>query len=294
MNRGRRRRRAPVALAACLLAGCTGVADLHIPTPPAGSASGAGATTTVTSDLTAVSLVPVGSTPPTAVVLTPGAASLSGIVTGPTGPIGGATVLVERLVGDSVGGKTVAAQADGTWKLGGIKGGRYRVRAWRPPDLAMLTPQVVFLGAADNPSVTLPLMAYNGQSVTAAIAPSPPQVGQAATLVVQATQQAVGGDGVVRAGPLTGSTVFVLAAGNVLLTGTNPGPTDAGGKLAVLLTCVTAGPVGLSASLDGLTTFPLTVPDCVPAAVPAPPGTPTTTGPGGTATTVKPPTSTVP
>lgn len=293
MNRRRRQRLAPVALAACLLAGCTGVADLHIPTPPASSASGAGATTTLTSDLTAVSLNPVGSTPPTAVVLTPGAASLSGIVIGPTGPLGGATVLVERLVGDSVGGKTVAAQADGTWKLGGIKGGRYRIRAWRPPDLTMLTPQVVLVGATDNPSVTLPLLAYNGQSVTATIAPSPPQVGQAATLVVQATQQAVGSDGVVRAGPLTGSTVFVLAAGNVLLTGTNPGPTDAGGKLAVLLTCVTAGPVGLSASLDGLTTFPLTVPDCVPGAVPPPPVTPTT-GPGGTSTTVKPPTSRVP
>jgi hypothetical protein len=293
VNRGLRRRLAPAAVTASLLASCTGVADLHIPTPPVGSPNAAGATTTVTSDLTAVSLNPVGSTPPTAVVLTPGDASLSGIVTGPTGPIGGATVLVERLVGDSVGGKTVAAQADGTWKLGGIKGGRYRIRAWRPPDLAMLTPQVVLLGATDNPSVTLPLMAYNGQSVTAAVAPSPPQVGQAATLVVQATQQAVGGDGIVRAGPLTGSNVFVLAAGNVLLTGTNPGPTDAGGKLAVLLTCVTAGPVGLSASLDGLTTFPLTVPDCVPAAVPAPPSTPTT-GPGGTATTVKPPTSTVP
>ncbi len=167
----------------------------------------------------------------------------------------------------------MSTQADGTWKVAGIKGGRYRIRAWRPPDLSLLTPQILLVGATDNPSVTLALMAYNGQSVVAAVAPTPPQVGQVTTLVVQATQQAVGGDGVVRAGPLVGSNVLVLAAGNVVLTGTNPGPTDAGGRLALLLTCATAGPVGLSASLDGLTTFPLTIPDCVPAAVTAPPNT---------------------
>ncbi|MDQ6616400.1 MAG: hypothetical protein M3083_17085 [Actinomycetota bacterium] len=269
------------ATAALLVAGCTGIADLHIPTPPPSPSPAVGATTTVTSDLTAVTLTPVGSTPPTTVVLTPGGASLAGIVTGPTGPVGGATVLVERLVGDSIGAKAVSAQPDGSWRLGGIRGGRYRVRAWHSPDLTLMTPQILLLGAKDNQSVNLTLMAYNGQSLSAALVPSPPFVGQPSTLVIQATQQVVGGDGVVRGGALAGASIFAVAAGNVVLAGNNPGTTDASGRLALLMGCVSGGPVGLSASLNGLTTFPLSVADCgVPLAPPA--------------TTVKPPTSSVP
>jgi hypothetical protein len=265
---------------AVTLAGCSGVANLHIPVPPSTVKPDSSATT-VTTDLTGVNLTPVGSTPPTTVVLTPGAASLSGIVTGPAGVVGGATVLVERLVGDSVGAKAVPTGPDGTWKLAAIRGGRYRVRAWRAPDLALTTPQILLLGAKDNQNLTLTLMSYNGQNLTAAIAPSPPVVAQLTTLVVQATQQTVGGDGVVRGAPLAGATVLVFAAGNVVLAGTNPGTTDAGGRMTLGMGCSSIGPVGLSATINSTTTFPLTVPDCAL----APPVVTTTP------TTFKPPTS---
>jgi hypothetical protein len=275
---GRRRwMTAATAAAVLLVAGCTGVADLHIPTPPSTAHDASGSTTTVTSDLTGISLAPVGSTPPTTVVLTPGAASLSGIVIGPAGPAPGALILVERLVGDSVGGKVVPAAPDGTWKLPGIRGGRYRVRAWRAPDLSMTTPQILLLGAKDNQNVNLTLMAFNGQNLTAAIAPTPPTVGQVSTLVIQATQQTVGSDGVVRGAPLPGANVFAFAAGTVVLSGTNPGTTDAGGRMVLSLECSSFGPVGLSGSINSLNTFSLTIPDCT-IFVP-PPVTTTTTAP---------------
>ncbi len=262
-------------------AGCTGIANLHIPTPPstvAGDATG----TTVTTDLTGVALAPLPSAPPATVSLIPGNASLSGIVTGPLGVVPGATVLLERLVGDSVGAKTVTAAADGTWKMMGILGGRYRVRAWRAPDLALTAPQILLLGAKDNQNLTLTLMSYSGQNLTAAVAPSPPLVGQVTRLVIQATQQTVGGDGVVRGAPLPGVSIFAFAAGNVVLAGTNPGTTDAGGRLSLSLGCSSVGPVGLSATINVATTFPLAVPDCV-VFVPPP-----------VVTTVRPPTSSVP
>ncbi len=265
-----------------LLAGCTGIANLHIPTPP-NTQAGQGATTTVTQVLSGVSLAPVAPAPSTTVVLVGGQASLSGIVVGPSGPVPGATVYVERLVGDSVGAKAVPTAPDGTWKLPGILGGRYRIRAWHAPDLALTTPQILLLGVKDNPNVTLTLMAYNGQNLTAAVAPSPPQVGQVASLVLQATQQVVGGDGVVRGAPLPGASVLVFAAGNVVLAGTNPGITDATGRMALQMGCATVGPVGLSATVNSLTSFPLTVADC---SIFVPPVT--------TATTVKPPSSSVP
>jgi hypothetical protein len=265
-----------------LMAGCTGIANLHIPTPP-NTQAGEGATTTVTQALSGVSLAPVAPSPPTTVVLVGGQASLSGIVVGPSGAVPGATVYVERLVGDSVGAKAVPTAPDGTWKLPGILGGRYRIRAWHAPDLALTTPQILLLGLKDNPSVTLTLTAYNGQNLTAAVAPSPPLVGQVATLVLQATQQVVGNDGVVRGAPLPGASVLVFAAGNVVLAGTNPGITDATGHLTLQMGCATVGPVGLSATVNSLTSFPLTVADC---SVFVPPVT--------TTTTVKPPSSSVP
>jgi hypothetical protein len=272
-----------VVVAGFLLAGCTGIADLHIPIPPSTASTVAGAATTASVDPSAVSLPSLASTPPTTVVLLSGNASLSGIVTGPSGVVGGATVLVERLVGDSVGAKAVPTAADGTWKLIGIRGGRYRVRAWRSPDLALTTPQILLLGAKDNQSLNLTLVPYNGQNLTASIAPNPPLVGQVATLVIQATVQTVGGDGVVRGAPLPGANVFVFAAGNVVLAGTNPGTSDSGGRLTLSLGCSSIGPVGLSASINGLTTFPLTLADCAAFAPPV-----------SSASTVRAPTSSVP
>jgi hypothetical protein len=201
------------------------------------------------------------------------------------GPVGGATVLVERLVGDSVGAKTVATAADGSWHLTGILGGRYRVRAWRPPDLTVITPQILLVGRTDNASVALNLMTYNGVSLSATVAPNPPQVGVPTTVVVQATQQVVGSDGVVRAGPFAGATLAISGAGAVVFVGTNPSPTDATGRLTLIMGCVTPGPVGLAGTFDGVTSIPIPVPDCTAAAAPTPS---TVTSPTVTPTTLRP------
>jgi Carboxypeptidase regulatory-like domain len=279
--RGRARRAlvaTAMAMAALLVAGCSGLANLNIPTPASTVPSPGAPATTVVTDLSGVSLTPVPSAPPPPVLLTPGTASLSGIVTGPSGVVAGATVLVERLVGNAVGSKTVTAGADGTWMLPGILGGLYRVRAWMAPALDLTTPTVLLLGAGQTMQVSLTLMSYNGQSVSATISPSPPEVGQVATLIVEATQQAVGNDGIVRATALPGANIFVSAAGDVVLAGTNPGTSNAAGQMQLALGCSSVGPVGLSATLDGLNTFALTVPDCsvfvapitIPTTIPAP------------------------
>ena len=171
---GRGRRWLVGAAAIVVIAGCSNIANLHIPTPPPGSPNGVGATTTTAvSNFTGDALPTLASTPPTSVALTPGTATLSGIVLGPSGVVGGATVLVERLVDNSVGSKSVVAMADGTWKLPNILGGLYRVRAWQSPDLDLTTPQLVLLPAGGTQSVNLTLMSYSGQSANAAISPSP-------------------------------------------------------------------------------------------------------------------------
>jgi len=131
----------------------------------------------------------------------------------------------------------------------------------------MTAPQVLELGAGGNQNANLTLLSFNGQSVSATIVPSPPQVGQPATLTIQATQETVGTDGVIRGSALPGANISVIAAGNVVLAGTNPGTTGSGGQLVLSLDCSSVGPVGLTATVDGLNSYPLTVPDC---AVPIP------------------------
>jgi hypothetical protein len=264
---GRAQRRWLVALtvtvALTVVAGCSNIANLHIPTPPPGSPDGVGATTTTAvSNFTTDSLPILPTRPPPTVPLTPGTASLTGLVIGPAGVVSGATILVERLVNDVVGSKTVAAAADGTWKLANIIGGLYRIRAWQAPDLDLVTPQLVLLPAGGTQSVDLTLMTYSGQSANAVVSPSPPIVGEVAIVAVQVLAETVGNDGVVRGSPLVGANVDVVAAGNVVLAGTNPGTTNSQGAMALDLGCSSVGPVGLSALVNGITSFPLVVADC--------------------------------
>ena len=253
-----------VALLVVLLAGqCTGVGNLSFPEPPS-TVAAPDATTTVIPDLTGVSITPVAAAAPTTVALTGGKASLSGVVIGPTGAIPSATVLVERLVGDAVGGTTIPTGADGTWKLTGIRGGRYRIRAWRAPDLALTTPQILFLAGTDNQTLSLNVSQFSatGTAAAATVVPNPPVIGMVATLTVQITSQVVGNDGVVRSSGIPGDQVSLTDAGNVVIAGANPGTTDASGRVAWQIGCVSTGPEGMQAVVNGINSYPLVTPDC--------------------------------
>jgi hypothetical protein len=262
---------------------CTGVGNLSFPVPPS-TVAAPDATTTVVPDLSGVSIAPVVAAVPTTVSLTPGKAGLSGVVIGPGGPVPSATVLVERLVGDAVGATSVPTGADGSWKLTGIRGGRYRIRAWRAPDLALTTPQILFLGGTDNQSLALNVSQFNANgstdTLTATVTPNPPPVGIVATLTVQIMSQVVGNDGVVRFAPIPGDQVSLTDAGNVVIAGANPGTTDAGGRVSWQIGCVSPGPESIQAVVNGITSYPLTTPDCSNVGI-----VPPTTAAGSSSTT---------
>lgn len=254
-----------LALLALVVRGCegTGVRNLSFPTPPA-TAPGSGGDTTTTGipDLTKISLAPVPTGPPRSVPIGPGPAALLGVVIGPTGPVGGAIVHAERLVGDAVGAANIATLPDGTWKMTGVLGGRYRIRAWRAPDLALTTPQILYLRGSETQNLSLSLTTFNGVSASAVVTPSPPLLGQTVNLVVQVSTQTVGNDGVVRAAPLPASMVDITSAANVTIVGTRPATADANGRVNWLLVCTTPGPQVLGVTVDGVNNFPLTTADC--------------------------------
>lgn len=213
-------------------------------------------------------------------VLGPGQASLSGTVTDPTGAaVGGATVEVQRLVGYLSATAMLTTGADGTWTLPNILGGRYRVLAWRAPDLALPKADVFFLNDGSTQNLQLALSSYTGVQVADDIAPNPPIVGQPAQLVVQITSPGVDRAGKITYASAAGTSVTLTGVGSWTVAAPNPATADSSGQVTWTLTCQAPGAQGLTVTVAGGAPMPVNVPPCV--GPPLPPPTTTTTFPSG-------------
>ncbi len=266
-----------------LLAGCgTQVGGLRY-TPDAVPPSSS-TTTSVPLDLSGVTQPSVaGESTTTAPRIGPGAASITGTVLAPGGPVAGATVEADRVVD----GATVATQtttgADGSFAFAGVYGGVWRVRAWQAPTLALTTPDVFFLGTTEDQVLTLTLTAFGQTAVRGAITPARPDVGGLVNLEVQVTDPTVDSSGVVRAIGQGGRSV-VVTPGSWTIVSANPVTTDGDGNALFQLACPAGGPDAITVALaDASATATLDVSCAV-----APPSTTTTTPAGGSPTTTTP------
>lgn len=262
-------RRAPIVVALLLTGACGGTLrqPAAIPAPPPVQQA---TTTTAPPDYRGVGFPGVPGTTTTTVDDGPGQARLGGRVLGPDGPVGGAIVRLQRVVGATEITRDVRANADGSWGVRGIRGGVYRVRAWRQPDLAQPRATVLFLAPTQRRGVSLGVKRYGGNLVTSAIAPNPPHVGQLANLVVAVADRAVDSRGIVRARPRGGALVGIRSLGGWRPRTPNPAAAGPSGRASWQVTCLAAGPQFLELVI-GRATFPLAVPPCAP---PLPPPSP--------------------
>ncbi len=257
-------RRAPaiavLVVAASALAACTRGAVDELPAPPT---TGPTTSSTARPDLSGVALAGVPGATTTTVPVGPGEATLQGIVTGPDGLVPGATVLVERLVGDGVGGVAVAAGPDGRWTAPQILGGRYRVRAWRAPDLALTTPASFFLESKETRDVEVRVERFSGVVVTSAIAPSPPVVDETVRLVVRTYTRSVDEQGIVRNEPLPSVQVELTGSSQWEVETPNPAFADATGRADWLVRCLSLGSHSLAVRVGrGGEALALKLPPC--------------------------------
>lgn len=192
----------------------------------------------------------------------PGGSTLNGVVASPEGAVPGATVLVERLVGDNAASVQVLTGPDGRWTVPAVLGGRFRVRAWRSPDLAMTKPEIFFLNDGDAKQLQLNAARYTGLAVTHAIAPNPPVVDEPANLVVQVVQQSVDVDGIVRGTPVPNARAELFGGGEWSVVTSNPTTTDAQGRAQWQLRCRATGKQQLGAVIANQQQFPLDLPPC--------------------------------
>ncbi len=273
------------ALGLGLASACGGVDTLSFPTPPSTPAT---TTPTTLPDLTKVTNAAVQGHAATTFAVGPGGATLSGTVVGPSGPVPGAHVHVERLVGNAAATADVATAANGTWSLPNVLGGRYRVRAWRAPDLDLTTPLIFFLPDTGTRSVGLQLEQFGTADVTSALAPDPPVVGQPVGLAVQLTLETVDAAGVVRPRPMSGASVALANGVTWGVSSPNPTLTTAGGRATWQLSCEAVGPQPLAVVVNGSDVHALQLSPCV---APSPPTTAPTTAPSTTTTAPGPTTS---
>lgn len=235
-------------VAALAAAGCTGGAVDELPAPPT---TGPTTSSTARPDLTGVALAGVPGTTSTTVLLTPGEATLQGVVTGPDGPVAGATVLIERLVDEGVGGATIPTGPDGRWSAPGIIGGRYRVRAWRAPDLALTTPQSFFLESKETRDLEVLLQPFSGVVVTSAIAPSPPVIDETVRLVVRTYTRSVDEGGIVRNQPIPSVQLELSGSSQWRVDTANPTFADGTGRADWLVRCLSLGTHALAVRVGG-------------------------------------------
>jgi hypothetical protein len=262
------------------LCGCTAVQTLSFPEPPSTVRTVPVRSPTLPTNLPSVvqGAVP-GATTTTLPPIGPGAATIQGTVFGPQGPVGGATIQAERIVGTQITATETTSAADGSWSLGPVLGGRYRLRAWQSPSLDLLTPQIFFLGDTDTHSAALQLNSYTGPDIAAAVSPANPQVGGTDNLVIQVTNPTVGPDGIVRDQPAVGASVTLTDGPNWQILNGNPLATGSTGRVLFQVSCQSPGNDPLSAAVGSGLPVALPMPSCAP-----PPVAPTTTAPGSPTT----------
>ena len=150
---------------------------------------------------------------------------------------------------------------DGTYRFDQVVGGRWRIRAWKAPQLATLADDTFFLGYAEQRSDDLKVKAAGDYVVTSSLAPNPPFTGSPVELAVLVLSQTVDDNGVVHRSPVGGAAVTLNIAGRWYLGTDATQATDYTGRAAWTLTCVEVGPQPITATVGGRD-WPLNVPPC--------------------------------
>lgn len=205
---------------------------------------------------------PKGSAPPIPVY--GGRASITGVVEGPDGPVGGATVRIERWVGGRSGAITVQASEGGTFGARGLRGGRYRIRAWLEPSLTATESEVVFLDAdGGSANVTVTLTRFEGLRLQASLSVSAINVDDTATVRGLLTRAAVDSDGIVVGEGVPGARILLTATPGLAIEGDATATTDGGGLATWRVKCQREGSYSVSLTTEGASTS-YTLPTCGP------------------------------
>lgn len=190
-----------------------------------------------------------------------GTVTLSGTVSGPGGAVAGATVRIERFVGESVGSIDLQTDAAGGFALRGAPGGRYRLRAWQAPTMAQLGSQVAFLAEGEQRAFALQLTAPSGSEISPDWSASGWVIGSKPVISVTVQRPYVTSEGRVELAGQPGLPVTLTVGGT--LVGSAAATTNGEGAASFEVTCAAVGPATANLRI-GPWAEDLTVPACAP------------------------------
>jgi hypothetical protein len=177
---------------------------------------------------------------------------------------------------------------DGGYRFEQVLGGRWRIRAWKSPELATLEDNVFFLGYTEQRGIDLKVKAATDIVVTSSMAPNPPFTGSPVELAVLVLLQSVDEEGVVHRSPVGGAAVTLDIRGAWSLVGESTQATEYNGRTAWQMTCTAVGDQPIIAFVGGRE-WPLNVPPCHdPMETTTTTTTTTTLPPGVTTSSTKP------
>lgn len=219
-----------------------------LPPPPEPVAPDATTPTTVpglsAEDLRVRDVAPLEGQPPFRFLrdIDDGATTLRGRITDASGgPVGGATVRLERITTLAEQRLQTSTNDEGYWQVKGMSGGRYRIRAWRQPDLAVAEPGAVFVENGGTASVDLSLEQPSRFDLGLADAPALPRLGEEATFTVRATSGSVDDNGEVAHVPLSGVVIGFPSSDRWVNTSGDEGTTDDDGRARWTAECTELG-----------------------------------------------------
>ncbi|HYH48406.1 MAG TPA: carboxypeptidase-like regulatory domain-containing protein [Acidimicrobiia bacterium] len=249
------------ALLLPLLAGCSKDEGRALPDPAPVETT----TSTEPIDLTSVSLEPIavaGKPTSTTRPLGGGKAVISGRVTDVDGNVVPGAFVRATYYGDPNKPEVIEALSaeDGSYRFEQVLGGRWRVRAWKTPELATLEDQVFFLGYTEQRTLDLKVKAATDLVVTSNIAPAP-FIGTPVELAVLVLTQSVDEEGVVSRSPVGGAAVTLNVPVGWALVGDPTQATATNGRAAWQLTCTEVGQQRFTAIVGGRE-WNISVPPC--------------------------------
>jgi len=169
--------------------------------------------------------------------VTGGAASLSGSVRLPDGtPVAGATIRIERFTSEGQGTAETVSGSDGSWSASGLRGGRLRIRAFAPDQLASVDPVVIVISRNGSAQLALTVVAAAPGLRFDMVGPPGIAIGTAATAAVVISREVVDNWGRLIQTPVPGRETIASISGARLLSGDNV-VTDAGGAVRYLIAC---------------------------------------------------------
>jgi hypothetical protein len=279
--RGRSALAAAVVLLLPALAACFRENDGKALPPPKPETT---TTTTAPTDFSQVQLAAVEGGKPTTTTRPPiGEAVIAGKVIDSGGaPVPGAFIRATYYA-DPDKPEVVEALSgpDGGYRLEQLLGGRWRIRAWRAPDLATLDVPTFFLAAKETKGLDLKVKAVDELTVTSRMAPDPPLLGSPAELAVMVLSQTVSPEGALSRSPATAAPVSLELAPAWSLQSENAQTTDHRGTVRWTMICSEEGQQAVRVLVFGRS-FPLNVPSCLD---PASTTTTTTLPPSTTSST---------